>query len=160
MGRPGIWAGPSFFRCRGPRPGPAYQFFIGWAAARPGPSKFQRMGRGPALPINFSDNGPRLGPARHIFRRWAATRPGPLNITFFRPGPAHYCLKFVDPAGPITFAARPMRNGPLHGLARHLCGPGPGHVLPRTKKVQPDVFTVSTTVFIIRHFRTTFIFAE
>ena len=53
--RPGLgWAGPVgpaqpiklYFG--GPRPGPARQIFRGWAAARPDPSIFQRMGRGPA----------------------------------------------------------------------------------------------------------------
>ena len=67
------------------------------------------MGRGPARPINFSDDGPRpglaypflkiVGPAHHIFK--------------FRPGPAHHILKLsarLGPARPITFSifsARP-----------------------------------------------------
>ena len=81
--------------------GPAHQFLIRWAAARPGPSNFQRMGRGPTRPIKFSEDGPRPGPAHHIFK---TSRPGPVRPIFFskvsaRPGPAHH------------MAARPMKYG-------------------------------------------------
>ena len=51
---------PTFYDAR---PGPAHQILSRWAATWPGPSNFQRMGRGPARPINFSEDGPRLGPA-------------------------------------------------------------------------------------------------
>ena len=59
----------------GPRPGPDHQVSRGWAAARPGPSKVQRMGRGPTQPIHFSNFH---GPAR----------PGQSNFQKPRPGPA------------------------------------------------------------------------
>ena len=43
---------------RGSRPDLAHQISNRWATARPGPSIFPVMGRGPARPINFSDDGP------------------------------------------------------------------------------------------------------
>ena len=89
VGRPGVGppARPAIkFSPYGPRPGPAHQFFIWWAAARPGPSNFQRMGRGPAQPITFSKIH---GPAR----------PGQRHSQFFRPGPAN------------DMAARPIKHG-------------------------------------------------
>ena len=55
--------------------------------ARPGPSNFRRMGRGPAKPNKFSKNH---GPAR----------PGPSFFQTSRPGPAAHHM-----------AARPMKNG-------------------------------------------------
>ena len=64
-------ARPIKFREDAPRPGPAYQSFRGWASARPGPSKFQRVGRGSTQPIAFSNFH---GPAHHIFNK---SRPGP-----------------------------------------------------------------------------------
>ena len=80
----------------GPRPGPAHQISRGWTAARPGPSKFQRMGRGPAQPIRFSNFH---GPAR----------PGPSDFQKSRPGPAHHISKRLGPArpGPSQFSDRP-----------------------------------------------------
>ena len=72
----------------GQRPGPAHQMSRGWAAARPGPSKFQRMGRGPAWPIKISEDGSRPGPAHHIFN-------------FSQP----------DPARPINFSKISARSG-------------------------------------------------
>ena len=57
----------------GPRPCPTHQNFIGRAAARPGPSIFQKSRPGPARPITFSKVSARLGPARHDF----SDRPGP-----------------------------------------------------------------------------------
>ena len=71
----------------GPRPGPAHQFSRGWAAARPGPSNFQRVGRGPTQPITFSNFH---GPAR----------PGPSNFQKSRPGPAHHIFKSFGSARP------------------------------------------------------------
>ena len=70
-----------------PRPDPAYQISRGWAAARRGPSNFQRMGRGPTQPVTFS-NFP--GPAR------------PFNFSKVsaRSGPAHHTLKSLGPARP------------------------------------------------------------
>ena len=41
-------ARPTKFREDGPRPGPAHQILRGWAAARPGPSNFQKSRPGPA----------------------------------------------------------------------------------------------------------------
>ena len=94
MGRGPAWL--IQFREDGPRLGPAHQFFRGWAAARPGPSKFQRMGRGPTQSITFSFlHGPgitvRLGPAHQIFASLGPARPGPARHNFpiglARPGP-------------------------------------------------------------------------
>ena len=68
---------PIKFREVGPRPGPAHHNFRGWAAARPGPSKFQRIGRGPARPIIFSKVSAGPGPAHHIFKSLGPARPGP-----------------------------------------------------------------------------------
>ena len=94
----------------GPRPGPAHQISRGWAAARPGLSKFRRMGRGLTQPITFSNfHGPdRPGPS--IFQK---SRPGPA-----RPGPSHLKKKFRRGlARPVTMfrSARPgpaQTNGP------------------------------------------------
>ena len=105
---------PINFLCDGPRPGPTRQIFRGWTAARPGPSNFQRMGRGPAQPITFSK---RHGPARpgsSFFR--SLGRP--------RPGPSH--------------SSESHETRALYGPARQLRGPargfdGPAHVLFRTK---------------------------
>ena len=47
--------------------GLADQFLIWWAAARPGPSIFQRMGHGPAQPITLEKSRP--GPAHHMAAR-------------------------------------------------------------------------------------------
>ena len=68
-------ARPIKFREDGPRPGPAHHICRRWAAARPDPSKFQGMGRGPTQSITFSNFG---GPARPvtIFR---STRRGPAH---------------------------------------------------------------------------------
>ena len=92
------------FREDGPRPGPAHQFFRGWAAARPGPSKFQRMGRGPTQPVTFSN-----------FHGWA--RPGPSIFLKSRPGPSHFQKSRPGPDRPVTIfrSARPgpaQTNGP------------------------------------------------
>ena len=78
----------------GPRLGPVHQFFRGWAAARPGPSKFQRTGLGPAQSMTFSSFH---GPAR--------------------PGPSHFQKSRPGPARPVTIfrSSRPGRaqtNGP------------------------------------------------
>ena len=62
------------------------------------------MGRGPARPVNFSEDGPRPGPAHHFFKR-------------SRSGPAHHLFKGIGPAQP----------GPSHGSkaneTRALYGP-------------------------------------
>ena len=101
----------------GPRPGPAHQISRGSAAARPGPSVFQRIGRGPAQRIASSK----------------ISRPGPSDLSRVsaRPGPAHD----IGGEGHETRA--------LFRLAHHFCGPvcgfdgpghGPAHVLPHTKR--------------------------
>ena len=46
-------------------------------ARRPGLSFFDMMGRGPARPVNCSENGLRPGPAHQFFRGWNAARPSP-----------------------------------------------------------------------------------
>ena len=101
-----FWTGPgrqAQFSYDGPRPGPVRQIFRGWAAARPGPSIFQRMGHGPAQPITFSNvHGPSR-PGRSFFISISA-----------RPGPAHH------------LAARAMGHGLCMGrhdnyVGRPLC---------------------------------------
>ena len=82
------------------------------AAARPGLSNFERMGRGPARPIKFSEDGPRPDPAHHIFK-------------ISRPGPAHHFFKSLGPARPITFSKVSARPGPSQFSDR------PGPVRPR-----------------------------
>ena len=59
-------ARPAKFSEDGPRPGPAHQFFRGWAAARPSPSHFQKF---KARPIIFSNVSARPGPAHHMAAR-------------------------------------------------------------------------------------------
>ena len=91
--------------CRGPtlvdwpevRPG--HQIIIWGAAARSGPSNFQRMGLGPARPINFQRMG--RGPAQPITVSKFTARPGPAHHFFFisaRPDPAHHMA-----AGPMNY---------------------------------------------------------
>ena len=61
--------------------GQARQIFRGWAAARPGPSNFQRMGRGPAQLITFSKiHGPARPGASFFQTSWPCllyTSPSP-----------------------------------------------------------------------------------
>ena len=97
------WAGPGRpinLSYDGPRPGPAHQTILWWAAARPGPKILQNMGRGSARPIRCWEDGPRPGPAHHIFQN---SRPGRARSFFFlvsaQPIPAH------------NIAARPMKHG-------------------------------------------------
>ena len=82
----------------GLRPGPAHPISKGWAAARPGLSKFQRMGRGPTQPITFS-----------IFH--GPARPGPSIIPTSRDGPARLITFSKVSARPITIF-RSDRPGP------------------------------------------------
>ena len=100
----------------GPRPDPAHHISRGWAAARPGPSKLQRMGRGPAQPITLSNcHGP--------------VRPGPSNFQKSRPGPAR----------PITFSNVSARSGP----ARHNFQIGPAWPGPNKRlMVSPGIYNV------------------
>ena len=84
---------------------PAHQILIWWAAARSGPSIFQRMGRGPAQPITFSKI---YGPAR----------PGPSHGS-----EGHETRALYGPARQLGGPARGF-DGPAHG---------PAHVLFRTK---------------------------
>ena len=100
----------------------------GWAG--PGrsarPTNFDKMGRGPARPIKFSEDGPRPGPAHHIFKN-------------SRPGPAHHFFKRLGPARPgPSHGSEAHETRALYGPARQLRGPargfdGPAHVLFRTK---------------------------
>ena len=84
-------AHPIKFREDGARPDPAHQFFRGWAAVRPGPSIFRRMGCDPTQPITFSIFH---GPARPtIFLKVSA-----------RPGPAHHIFEMLGPARPASTA--------------------------------------------------------
>ena len=124
---------------------------ISWAAVRPGPSNFERMGRGPARPINFSEDGPWPGPAHQFFRGWAAARPGPSifqrmgsgpaqPITFSKiQGPAHHFFKRLGQARPgPSHGGEAHETRALYRPARQLGGPtrgfdGPAHVLFRTK---------------------------
>ena len=78
---------------------------------RPGPSIFQRMGRGPARPIKNSEDGPRPGLAHHIF---IFSRPGPARPINFskvsaRLSPAHHIFKSLGPARP----GPAQTNGPM-----------------------------------------------
>ena len=96
--------------------------------ARPGPSNFHVMSRGPARPIRFSCGGPRPGPAYQFFRGWAVARPspsifqrmgrGPAQPIAFsnfhdpvRPGPLAFQICQPGLARPMTLAARPKRHG-------------------------------------------------
>ena len=85
---------------RADRPDPAHQRLTCWADARPGPSNFNLVGRGPARPANFSEDGPRPGPAHQSFRRWAAARASLSHFQFLT-------------ARPVTIfrSARLMRHG-------------------------------------------------
>ena len=85
---------------RGPRPGPAHQIFRGWAAARPGPSQFQRIGRGPTQPITFASfyGSARPGPII-FFKRLGPARPGPSRTPKSLPGPARHNFR-IGPARP------------------------------------------------------------
>ena len=66
------------------RSGP-YRAHISWAAARPGPSNFDKMGRGPTQPITSSNFH---GPARPIKFSKVSARPSPSHFQKSRPGPA------------------------------------------------------------------------
>ena len=134
---------PINFREDGPRPCPAHQFFRGRVAARPGPSKFQRMGRGPAQTITISIfHGPaRPGPS--IFQK---SRPGPARpITFSkvsaRPGPARHNFQ-IGPAWPGP-DKRPMTSRALNKYFKtdekkwHYCDGCPAQFC----ELRPDFFT-------------------
>ena len=87
MGRPGVeptwgWAGP------------VDHFFMWWAEAPPGPSKFQLVGRGPARPIKLAIGGARPGPVHQIFI-WL----GPLTLHLMSHGPARL-IQFSNCPGP------------------------------------------------------------
>ena len=83
-------AGPGHFLYDGPQPGPSRHMFRGWAAARPGPSKFERMGRGPAQPITFLKN---LGPNRPVPHHMAAR---PMRHGLYTGRPDNYVGRPVD----------------------------------------------------------------
>ena len=101
-GRGAAW--PIKFQEDEPRPGLAHRIFRGWAAARPDPSNFQGMGR-----------GPRPDPAHHI-------------SNFSRAGPAHQSFKSLGSAGPsrsrpITFSKVSARPGTITRSAPARPGP-------------------------------------
>ena len=81
-------ARPTNFSNDEPRPGPAHQISVCWAAARPGHHIFEVSRPGPARPSYFRRFTARPGPARSInFSNFTA-----------RPGPAHYIFKILGPA--------------------------------------------------------------
>ena len=126
------WAGPGLGR-----PGPAHQFLIRCAAARPGPSIFHRMDRGLGRPIKFSRDGPRPGPAHHIFKN-------------SRPGPAHHFFKSLDPARPgPPHGSEAHETRALYGPARQLRGPARGFDGP-ARAVAHEMWctTATTTTFL------------
>ena len=88
--------------------GPAHEFFKSWAAARPGPSNCQRMGRGPAQPIAF-------------LKFTARARPGPAHDIG---GEAHETRALYGLARQFCGQARGF-DGPGHGAL---------HVLSRTQR--------------------------
>jgi len=93
-------ARPVKFSEDGPRPGLAHQISGGRAAARPGRSKFQRMGRRPTQPIIFSIFH---GPAHQFFRSLGPTRPGPSQFSD-RPGSARPRQTAYDKPRFLSFA--------------------------------------------------------
>ena len=130
----------------GPRPGPAhentwatswagrrgpYRAHISWAAARPSPAVFHRMGRG-SRPIKFLSHGPRPSLTHQIFITWAAARPGPSHFHFFtarpinfskfsaRPSPAHHNFTFLGPARPGQSKFQISRPGPARPITTFL----------------------------------------
>ena len=124
------WTGPGW-------PDRSDPLFMDWANAPPSPSIFQRMGRGPARPINFTEDGPRPGPAHQLYRGLAAARPGPstlqrmgsgrarpINFQLFQPGPVHDILDVSGRARPgSAHDMSPIKHGLYsYGLGRHLCG--------------------------------------
>ena len=78
-------------------PGPAHQFFRGWAAARPSPSHLKK--HGPAWP----------GPSFFPKSRPGPARPGPLNGN-----KAHETRALYGPARQLRGPARGF-DGPAHG---------------------------------------------
>ena len=81
--------------------------------AGPGPLNFYLVGRGPARPVQFSEDGPRPGPAHHIFK-------------ISCPGPAHHFSKVSAGPGP-SHGSEAHEIRALYGPARKLRGPA--HVL-------------------------------
>ena len=75
-GRPVKTRGPRHERGRSS----PHKAHMSWTAARPGPTNFESMGRGPPRPINFQDYRPgpvRLGPSHFLVARPGPTRSGP-----------------------------------------------------------------------------------
>ena len=89
----------------GPRPGRAHQISRGWATARPGPSNFERIGRGPARPVKIQRMG--RGPTQ------------PITFSIFHgpawPGPSIFQKSRPHPARRITYS----KVSALPGPARH-----------------------------------------
>ena len=101
-------ARPIKFQLGGPRPGPARRIFRGWAAARPGPSNFQRMGRGPAH--HFFKVSARPGPAHHMAAR-------PMRHGLYMGQPDNYVGRPVDLKGRLM--GRPMCCPVLKGACAY-----------------------------------------
>ena len=118
-------ARPINFLEDGPRPDLAHQFFGRWATTRPGPSYFQKMGRGPS------------GPGPSNYKRIPARLACP--IIFYklsaRPDPTHGLPSRYGP-----FMGRPAISVDLpvdlHG--RPMCYP----ILKTARKVHPNLFSV------------------
>ena len=102
------WAGAG-----GPaRPDPSFFHVVGRGPAQPmaSPSIFQRMGRGPAQPINFSDD--RLRPGPSIFKfSW----PGPDHDVHSK---AHEIRAYMG--RPVDLTGRPMCHPVLTLIIRQL----------------------------------------
>ena len=102
---------------------------ISWAAARPGPSDCEMMGRRRIRlredrpgPSNALDAGPRPGPAHNVSIFHGPARPGPPIFQSSRPGPARRGLSHFQ-------QTRPGPAGP--GLSAHDKSPEQCHVLRR-----------------------------
>lgn len=113
--RPGQ-ARPIMFLQDRTRPGPAHHVSSGWDAASPGPYNDQRIGRGPARPLNNSENWPRnrrsgshfhmlaarLGQARRINFSNVSARPISFPENTAGPGPARHKLMVSQPGSART----------------------------------------------------------
>ena len=100
-----------------------YTVHISWGAARPGPSNFERMSRGPAhsiifqgtacgppRPVKRSEDGPCPGPSHQFFRGCAMARPSPSRFKKFTAWPVWptiFSKASARPAWPITWQRGP-----------------------------------------------------
>ena len=100
-----------------------YRPHISWAVARPGPSNFERMGRGPPGSSIFQKG---RSPARPIkIQRMGGSPAQPITFSNVhgpaRPGPSIFLKSRPGPARPITFSKVSVRPDP----ARHKFQIGP-----------------------------------